>query len=77
MHVSKTGRALSVEHRHFFGMKKTVNWFLMIRILENCVTGLDSNRKDAILWIPDLMPQVAILLSDIVQEGVRVCLWML
>lgn len=70
MHKIKTGSALSVElSLTFFSMKKTVNLFLMVRLLENDTTGLNSNRKDAILSTPDLMLQVAILLSNIVQGG--------
>lgn len=68
MHKIKTGSASSVElSLTFFRVKKIVNLFLMIRLLENDITRLDLNRKDAILSIPDLMLQVAILLSDVVQ----------
>lgn len=70
MHKIKTGITLSMElSLTFFGMKKTVNLFLMIRLLQNDITGLDPNRKDAILSKPGLMLQVAILLSDVVQGG--------
>lgn len=68
MHKIKTGSAPSVElGLTFFSMKNIVNLFLMIRLLENDITRLDLNRKDAILSIPDFMLQVAILLSDVVQ----------
>lgn len=67
MHKIKTGSALSVEFSlTFFSMQKIVNSFLMIRLLANDIIRLDLNRKDAILSIPDLMLQVAILLADVV-----------
>lgn len=72
MHKIKTASALSKElSLTFFSMKKPANLFPMIRLLENYITGLGSDRKDAILSTPDLVPQVAILLSGIIQGSLE------